>query len=83
MTKDQITARIIHVAADTCHVDMDDINPETRFYEDLGCAIKDDIAMLMVVENEFEIEISDEDGEQVKTIADASDLVARLLKVSA
>jgi acyl carrier protein len=83
LTKEQISDRIIRVTAEQFCIHKGRLKPDTRFTEDLGSDSLDDIEMVMAIEEEFEIEIRDEDAEKVKTIADAVELVARLLKVPA
>lgn len=56
------------------------IKDHERFVADLGFDSLDQIEMVMEMESEFEIEISDEDAEKVQTIADAVELVERLVK---
>lgn len=52
---------------------------ESRFQEDLGFDSLDEIELVMAMEEEFEIEIGDEEAESVKTIGQAVDLIQRKL----
>jgi acyl carrier protein len=56
------------------------ITPESTFDDDFGTDSLDRVEIVMAAEEEFEIEISDEDAEAVKTVQDAVNLVDRLVK---
>lgn len=56
-----------------------DIQLSHRFVEDLGFDSLDQVEMVMECESEFDIEITDAEAEQVKTVADAVSLIERLL----
>ncbi|HHV50911.1 MAG TPA: acyl carrier protein [Clostridiales bacterium] len=51
-------------------VDEDSITPETNIADDLGADSLDVVDMLMSLEDEFDIEISDEDVEKIHTVGD-------------
>lgn len=59
------------------------IQPEDCFVDDLYFDSLDQIEFLMELENEFAIEISDEEAERIMTVADAVKLVESKLKVGA
>jgi len=46
------------------------INPETSFVDDLGADSLDSIELVMALEEEFGIEIPDEDSEKMRTVGD-------------
>ena len=50
-------------------VDEDTITPETNIMEDLGADSLDVLDMLMSLEDEFDVEISDEEIEKLQTVA--------------
>ena len=50
-------------------VDEDTITPETNIMEDLGADSLDVVDMLMSLEDEFDVEISDEEIEKLQTVA--------------
>jgi len=53
-----------------------EIKPEDRLVDDLGLDSLDMVELIMAAEEDFDIEIPDEDAEKVKTVQDAIDLVA-------
>jgi acyl carrier protein len=51
-------------------VEEDRITPEANFIEDLGADSLDTVELVMALEEEFEVEIPDEDAESIKTVRD-------------
>ena len=51
-------------------VEEDTITPETNIMEDLGADSLDVVDMLMSLEDEFDVEISDEEIEKLQTVAE-------------
>ena len=56
-------------------VDDADISAEASFIEDLGADSLDIVELLMALEEEFEIEIPDNDAEKITTVGDAVDYI--------
>jgi len=52
-------------------VEPDKVTPEASFVEDLGADSLDTVELVMAFEEEFGIEITDEDAEQLQTVGDA------------
>lgn len=50
----------------------EEITPDARFIQDLGADSLDVVELLMAVEEEFNIEIQDEDTGKLKTVSDAT-----------
>ena len=59
------------VIADVLNVDPDEITMETTFVDDLGADSLDVFQIIMGIEEEFDIEIQNEDAEKITTVADA------------
>ena len=53
-------------------VDESDVTPEAHFIDDLGADSLDTVELVMALEEEFGIEISDEDAEKIQTVGDVS-----------
>ena len=64
------------VIAEVLSVDPDEITAETTFMDDLGADSLDVFQIIMGLEEEFDIEIADEDAEKIKVVGD----VIRYLK---
>lgn len=52
-------------------VAMDEVTEEASFIEDLGADSLDIVELVMALEEEYDIEISDEDAEKIQTVGDA------------
>lgn len=52
-------------------VDDDEVTAAASFTEDLGADSLDQVELVMALEEEFNIEISDEEAEKIKTVQDA------------
>ena len=48
----------------------DEVTPQASFIDDLGADSLDIVELVMALEEEYEIEISDEDAEKIKTVQD-------------
>ncbi|HCL90336.1 MAG TPA: acyl carrier protein [Candidatus Atribacteria bacterium] len=63
--------RIKKIIADQLGVDESKITEDSSFIDDLGADSLDIVELIMAFEEEFDIEIPDEDAEKMKTIGDA------------
>ena len=61
--------------ADQLDANIDDMTMETKIGEDLGADSLDVVELLMAIEEEFEVEIPDEDIEALKTIGDVVEYI--------
>ena len=66
MTLEKVKA----IIADQLDIDTDKINENTSLSEDLGADSLDIVEMMMSIEEEFGIEINDDDAKEFKTIVD-------------
>ncbi|MCK8816927.1 acyl carrier protein [Natroniella sulfidigena] len=60
-------------------VDADEVTPEASFIDDLGADSLDIVEVVMAFEEEFDIEIPDEDAEDIGTVQDAVDYIENAL----
>jgi acyl carrier protein len=67
----EIEAKVKSIIADQLGVGEDEIKMEKSFIEDLGADSLDIVELVMTMEEEFEIEIPDEEAENIKTVGDA------------
>ena len=67
------------IIADVLNVSKDDIHPETTFVDDLGADSLDIFQIIMGIEEEFDIEIANEDAEHITTVADAVEEIKNAL----
>ncbi len=63
--------KVKKVVAEQLDVSEEEVTPEASFVEDLGADSLDVVELVMALEEEFDIEIPDEDAEKIATVADA------------
>ena len=63
--------RVKKVVAENLNVSEQEVTPQASFVEDLGADSLDVVELVMAFEEEFQIEIPDEDAENIKTVQDA------------
>ncbi len=63
--------RVSKVIVDRLGVDESEVKVEASFREDLGADSLDVVELVMELEDEFDMEISDEDAEKIATVGDA------------
>ena len=56
-------------------VEAEEVTPEAKFIEDLGADSLDTVELIMALEEEFGIEIPDEDAEKIVTVKDAIEYI--------
>lgn len=66
-----LMTRIQKMVVDQLDIETDRLTPDARFIGDLGADSLDVVELVMAFEEEFEIEVSDEDAESLKTFGDA------------
>lgn len=72
--------RIKELIEQEMNIPAKDLKLESRIAEDLGADSIDAIELIMGVEEEFDIEISDEDAMEIKTLKDLVELIEKLKK---
>ncbi len=75
MSTSAIETKVKGIIADQLGVGEDEIKPESSFIEDLGADSLDIVELVMAMEEEFEVEIPDEEAENIKTVGDAINYV--------
>ena len=66
-----VLERVTKVVVDRLGVDETEVKVEASFREDLGADSLDVVELVMELEDEFDMEISDEDAEKIATVGDA------------
>lgn len=79
LTKD-IDARVRHIICDQIGAPESDVLPEKHLVADLGFDSLDNVEFWMALEDEFNLVIEDEEGEKLRTVADAIALVRQKLQ---
>ena len=70
-----IEERVKQIVAEQLGVDEEQVTPEAAFMDDLGADSLDTVELVMALEEEFDIEISDEDAEKIQKVQDAVDYI--------
>ena len=67
------------IIAEVMNVPKEDITPDTKFVDDLGADSLDIFQIIMGIEEEFDIEINNNDAEKIVTVQDAVDQIKNVL----
>jgi acyl carrier protein len=67
--------KVKKIIAEKLSVDLVEVIPEASFVDDLGADSLDLVELIMTMEEEFDIDISDEDAEKLESVKDAIDFV--------
>ena len=70
-----VEAKVKSIIAEQLGVGEDEIKAESAFIEDLGADSLDIVELVMAMEEEFEVEIPDEEAEHIKTVQDAVNFI--------
>lgn len=68
------------IIADVLNVQKDEIKPETTFVDDLGADSLDIFQIIMGIEEEYDIEIDNEEAEKIVTVQDAVDQIKKAVE---
>lgn len=66
-----IIDKVKKIIAEKLSVDISEVVPEASFVDDLGADSLDLVELIMSIEEEFEVDIPDEDAEKLVTVQDA------------
>jgi acyl carrier protein len=76
-----IEDKVKNIIVEQLGVDEKEVKPEAHFVDDLGADSLDVVELVMALEEEFKIEISDEDAEKLTTVKQAIDYIGAHAKV--
>jgi acyl carrier protein len=71
MAETNIDDRVKQIIVDELGVEESEVTPNARFIDDLGADSLDTVELVMRFEEEFSIEIPDEDAEKIQSVRDA------------
>jgi acyl carrier protein len=69
--------KIKKIICEQLEVKEEDVVPEASFVDDLGADSLDQVELIMALEEEFDISISDDDAEKIATVKDAIEYIAK------
>ena len=70
-----VEEKVKEIIVDQLGVDEKQVNPEASFIDDLGADSLDTVELVMALEEEFDVEIPDEDAEKIATVQHAIDYI--------
>jgi acyl carrier protein len=68
--------KVKNIIVEQLGVPAEDVKESASFIEDLGADSLDIVELVMALEEEYDIEISDEDAEKIQTVGDAVNYIA-------
>ncbi len=71
-----IEEKVIDIIVDKLGVDRSEVTPEAVFVDDLGADSLDLVELIMAMEEEFGMEIADEDAEKLRTVQDVISFIS-------
>lgn len=72
---DELFGKVKKIIIDRLGVEESEVKLEASFKEDLGADSLDVVELVMELEDEFDIEISDEDAEKITTVGDVIEYI--------
>jgi acyl carrier protein len=70
-----IEEKVKQYVIDTLDVNPSEVVPEAKFIDDLGADSLDIVEMIMAMEEEFDLEITDEEAEKLSTVKDVVEFI--------
>jgi len=74
-----IFIRVRDIVAEQLDVDVNKVTLDANFSADLGADSLDTVELVMAIEEEFDIEIPDQDAEQISTLKQAVDFIQQTM----
>lgn len=71
MTYDQIVEKVKGIIVEQLGVDEEEVTLKASFTDDLGADSLDNVELVMALEEEFDVEIPDEEAEKITTVQEA------------
>jgi acyl carrier protein len=81
MSQSEVLEKIQKIVSEQLGVDVGEVKPEANFQNDLGADSLDTVELVMALEEEFDIEIPDEDAEGISTVQSAIDYINKKVAV--
>lgn len=76
MANPETADKVKSIIVEQLNVPKEDVTEEASFIEDLGADSLDLVELIMALEDEYDIEISDEDADKIQTVGDAITYIA-------
>jgi acyl carrier protein len=72
--------RVKNIIVEQLGVDAEEVKPDASFVEDLGADSLDTVELIMAFEEEFGVEISDDEAEKIRKVRDAVEYIDKRAK---
>ena len=72
-----VADKVKSIIVEQLGVDEEEVTPDASFVDDLGADSLDTVELVMAFEEEFGIEIPDEDAEKIRTVKDAIEYIGK------
>lgn len=76
----ELEEKVRKIICEQLNVAEKDVVPEASFVDDLGADSLDQVELIMAMEEEFDVSISDEEAEKIMTVQDAVDYIKKALE---
>ncbi|MCI5221978.1 MAG: acyl carrier protein [Candidatus Electrothrix sp. AR4] len=73
-----VADKMVEIIEEQLSVDKEKVVPGAAFVDDLGADSLDLVELIMAMEEEFDVEIPDEDAEKIATVQDAIDYIDKI-----
>ncbi|MGD0782212.1 MAG: acyl carrier protein [Candidatus Aminicenantales bacterium] len=80
MERDELLKKVKAIVADKLSIGEDQVTEEASFIDDLGADSLDTVELVMALEDEFNLDIPDEDAEKLTTVGKAMDYIVGHVK---
>ncbi len=70
-----VQEKVKHIIVEQLGVDESELRPEAHFVDDLGADSLDRVELIMALEEEFKLEISDEEADKLTTVGKAIEYI--------
>lgn len=74
---EELSSKVRNIIAEQLGVPLENVKDTARFMDDLGADSLDIVELIMALEEQFDIEISDQEAEKIQTVGDAIEFISR------
>jgi len=78
---DDLLKKIVTIVVDKLDVEENKVTVDAQFIDDLGADSLDTVELIMEIEEQFEIDIPDEEAEKIQSVKDALDYIKRISEI--